>query len=270
MDDAADAATLAGMTVNDPHVEALLEEVGSRPAATGAGTLDVRVGPFWAVVHTSVGTGMASTLAREARPHGSFPVNHAGHLHELAPLEVAELARSPSTPEAAVGLAAINALLGTPSAPLTEVNAEAVLRDRGGGGSVAVIGHFPFVDRLRPACQDLWVFERGPNRQSGDHGSEDMAELLPRAQVVAITATTLVNHSLHEVLDLVAPDAFTLMVGPSTPLCRTMFRFGFDLLCGSLVLDPEAVLREASQGAVTRQIAGVQRVTMAREDGGHL
>jgi uncharacterized protein (DUF4213/DUF364 family) len=254
------------MKVEDPHVEALLEAAVGRPGASRAQTLDVRLGPFWVVVQTTAGTGMASTLARETNPHAGFPVPDAGHLHERAPLELAELLRSSSTVEAAVGLAAVNALVGEPGGTLTDVNAEAVIRDRGSGCSVAVIGHFPFVDRLRPLCRELWVFERPRNRQPGDHGPEDMAELLPKAEVVAMTATTLINHTLHEILELVSPAAFLLMVGPSTPLCGTMFDCGFELLCGSLVVDSEAVIRQASQGAVTRQIQGVRRVAMARGD----
>jgi len=257
------------MTIDDRYIEALLTHLQQRPGTAAARTLDVRVGPFWVAVQTSIGTGVASTLAGEARPNDSFPVADAGRLHELTPLALAELARSSSTPEAAIGLAAVNALVGVPEAGLGELNAEAAIRARGSNRAVAVIGHFPFVDRLRPVCRELWVFEHDPNRQAGDLGPDQVPELLPRAEVVAITASTLVNHTLAEILAAVSPEAFMLMVGPSTPLCETMFRFGFDLLCGSLVVDPESVLRQASQGAVTRQIHGVRKVTMVRAGGGN-
>jgi hypothetical protein len=43
-----------------------------------------------------------------------------------------------------------------------------------------------------------------------------------------------------------------------------LLEVGFDVLCGSLVLDPAAVLRAASEGAVTRQIPAVRRVSLWR------
>ena len=252
-------------TVHDPVVELLL---GSLPdAACEAELVDIRVGPFWTVVQTTRGTGMASTMSREAHPHASFPVADAGRLHERTPLELAAMTRSSSVTEAAIGLAAVNAMLPEPQGEIEEGNALEVILSHGQGGRVAVIGHFPFVDRLGPRCAELWVFERGTARQPGDHGAEDMPELLPRADVVAITATTLVNHTLSSVLSLVREHTFTLILGPSTPLAPVLFDLGVHVLCGSLVTDAEAVLREASQGAVTRQVRGVRRVNLR---GGHV
>jgi uncharacterized protein (DUF4213/DUF364 family) len=247
----------------DPFVRQLLEALPAE--AHAARLLDVRVGPFWTVVWTSRGAGMASTLSREALPHGHFPVAGAGSLHERSPFELAELALSTSVTEASVGLAAINGLSSPPEG-FEDGNAEDIIRSRGAGRRVAMIGRFPFVRRVRPQCDELWVFERGSARRPGDYGAADMPELLPQADVVAVTATTLVNHTLAEVLALVRADAFTLMLGPSTPLSPVVLD-RFDVLCGSVVVDAEAVVREASQGAVTRQIRGVRRVNLWADGG---
>jgi hypothetical protein len=89
-----------------------------------------------------------------------------------------------------------------------------------------------------------------------------MDQLLPQADVVAVTATTLLNRTLPIVLAGVRPDAFVMLLGPSTPLTPVLFQFGFDVLCGTVVDDADAVLRAVEQGAVTSQIAGVRRVCL--------
>ena len=224
--------------------------------------VELRIGHFWSVVQTSAGVGMASTLPSESHLHGSVPIPDAGSLHDRAPLELAERLRSTSPPEAALGLATANALLGPPDGRLTEHNAASILAKRGAGKRVAMIGHFPFSKMLSPSCGELWIFERGDGRHPGDLGADMEDELLPQADVVAITSTTIMNHTLPEILGLVRPDAFVLMLGPSTPLTPRLFDFGIDLLCGTMIVDPQKVLRAVEQGAVTSQITGVRRVCL--------
>jgi uncharacterized protein (DUF4213/DUF364 family) len=223
------------------------------------------VGPFWTVVRTSIGTGMASTMADAGHGGGQPPIRDAGSLEERAPLELAALLRSTSPPEAAVGLAAVNALLGVPARAVTERNAAAVLRERGRGHLVALVGRFPFTDALRATCRELWVFERGTRRRPDELGEEHMDELLPHAELVAVTATSLLNGTLDRIVSLVSRDAFLMLLGPSTPLAQCLLAAGFDVLCGTVVEAPEAVVRAVSQGAVTGQIRGVRRVCLWRE-----
>jgi uncharacterized protein (DUF4213/DUF364 family) len=93
-----------------------------------------------------------------------------------------------------------------------------------------------------------------------------MEELIPHAEVVAITATTLLNGTLDPVTELLGPGSFTVMLGPSTPFAPCLFDLGFDALCGTVVEDGDAVVRAVSQGAVTGQIPGVRRVCLLREE----
>lgn len=225
----------------------------------------VCIGQYWTVVVAASGAGLASTLRSERHIHGEQPVRDAGRLHLRSAVELASLLRSSSTPEASLGLAAVNALLNPAARGLRASKAVDLLRERGRGCRVAMIGHFPFAERLAEDCGELWVFERGIGRCEGDRCEAEMAELLPRADVVAVTATTLMNGTLAGVLAGVRRDAFLMMLGPSTPLVPALFELGFDVLCGTLVDDPEAVLRAVEQGAVTSQIKGVRRVSLWRE-----
>jgi uncharacterized protein (DUF4213/DUF364 family) len=125
-----------------------------------------------------------------------------------------------------------------------------------------MIGRFPFADSLRSSCGELWVFERGDRLRPGDRCADEMPELLPKAEIVAITATTLLNRTLEEVMVHLDPESWTMMLGPSTPMSPRMLELGFDVLCGTIVEDVPAVLAAASQGGVTRQITGVKRICL--------
>ncbi len=247
--------------------ETLLTEVRRLPHSTTASILDVRIGPFWTVVATTVGTGIASTLAGEARPHEGFPVKEAGSLHDKTPLELIELLRSASTIESAIGLATVNALLGHPRGTVTGEKALPILSERGHGRRVAMIGRFPFAEALRPWCDQLWVFEREHHLGPDVLSSEQIPDMMPRAEVVAITATTILNGTLAGIMQYVAADAWVMMLGPSTPMASCLFEYGFDVLCGTSVDQPDIVLRAASQGGTTKQICGVQRLSFWKPDG---
>jgi uncharacterized protein (DUF4213/DUF364 family) len=258
-------AKVAFMSEIDSSPEVFIDAIlGAAAAAPEAELIDLRVGAFWVVVRTSLGAGMASALRSDAHLHGSRPVADAGSLHRRTPLELAALLRSESPTEAALGMAAVNAILGPSAEGLRGEKAIAILRERGAGRKVAMIGRFPFADELRADCAQLWIFERGLNRIQGDFGDNDVEQLLPQADVVAVTATTLLNRTLPNVLAGVRSDAFVMLLGPSTPLTPALFRFGFDVLCGTVIEDPEAVILAVEQGAVTSQITGVRRVCLWR------
>ncbi len=191
----------------------------------------------------------------------------AGHLHECSSQELCELARSASPAEVSVGIAAINALL--PRAPLTwvDINASDVLAERGADKAVALVGHFPFVDWLRARVKTLWVLELAP--QAGDLPASAAAEVIPQAELIALTSMTLLNHTFEGLMALRRPDAPVMLLGPSTPLAPLLFDYGVHLLSGSVVEEIDAVLQGVSQGAGFRQLhrLGVRLVTMHRTQG---
>jgi len=246
-------------------IDVILE--GCRPGP-GVEVLDVRIGPYWTVVRTSAGAGMASTMAGQVDRFSGFPVGAAGRLLDLDLGELTELFRSESVPEAAIGLAAVNSMVDLKGLDVEDVNARDILISRGRGKAVAMIGRFPFADQIRECSRELWVFEKDSGRRADDLGPEHVADILPHAEIVAISATTLINHTLEEILPFIDRRAFTVMLGPSTPMMPCLFDFGIDLLCGSVIEDPAAVIRAVGQGAVTRQIPGVRRVAISREGWG--
>jgi len=228
---------------------------------------DVRVGAFWTAVVTEAEgrrrCGLASTPRGDEHHYGGGPaVPDAGRLAERSARDLAGLARSESLMEVAIGVAAINALLPLSPERWVDVNAEEVIARHGSGKNVALVGHFPFIPRLREAVGSLWVLELQPG--PGDLPSDAAPDVIPRADVVAITGTTLINHTLEGLLALCRPEALVLVLGPSTPLSPVLFDHGVHILSGAVVEDSEAVLRAMSQGANFRQVhrQGVRLVTM--------
>ncbi len=224
---------------------------------------DIRTCVYWTAV-TSLRCGLASSMAASIVASEGHQVENAGHLLPVGAKKLARLSLSSQILEASIGVAAINSMIPVNGFPFVDLNAEAEIRAQGDGKKVAVIGHFPFVKRLRTEAKELWTFELPGRGRPGDLVHDEIESLLPQAEVVAITSTTLINHTLGNVLDLVAPNAYKMMLGPSTPLSPVLFDYGLDALSGSIVVDRERLLTCISQGANFRQVNGVRKVIMRR------
>jgi len=217
----------------------------------------VLVGVHWTVVCSRY-CGMASTLM-DNHAHGHSQVREVGRLQTKTARELAEYARSDNLLEASLGVAAINSLLEVDQRNAVEINAFDVLLEHGRGKNVALVGHFPFIPKLRPAVGQLWVLEQHP--AEGDHPAEAAVDLIPQADVVAITSTALINRTLDGLLALCRSEALVMMLGPSTPLSPLLFNHGVSIISGSRVVDESAVLRTVGQGASFQQVEGVRLLT---------
>ncbi len=228
-----------------------------------APTHEVRVGRFWTAVWTR-GCGLASTVGPNEHEHGATFVQDAGTLVGRSALELASLAYSESLLEAGIGMAAINSLLQVDEARCREANAGDLLIERGRGKKVALVGHFPFVPALREAAGRLSVLELRP--QPGDLGAEKVEAIVPEADIVAITGSAFINHTIEDLFGLCRPGSFVMVLGPTTPLSPVLFDYGADVISGTRVVDPEVALRCLSEAATFRQMRGVGLLTMERQE----
>ena len=222
---------------------------------------DIRLGPFQTAVLTRH-CGLASTPHDSGPHHNRTPVVEAGLLVEKDARVLAQMANSESPFEAAIGMAAINSLIEIDDTRCAEINAGDLLARKGEGKRVAIVGHFPFVPRLRSVAKELWVIEREP--QEGDFTEADSDRFLPQADVIGITGTTFTNHTLEGLLSLCNPKAYVVVLGGTTPLSPMLFDYGIDAVSGTRVIEPKTVLRYVSQGATFRQIRGIRLLTMER------
>jgi uncharacterized protein len=239
-------------SIVDDLIADLLDDVAVR---------SVQVGVHWTAV-ISRHCGLASTLVGN-QPHGHARVRDVGRLHLKSAQELVEYARSDNLLEASIGVAAINSLLEVDESRVVEMNAGDVLVQKGHGKHVALVGHFPFIPQLRAHAGKLWVIEQQPT--ADEYPPEAAADLIPRAEVVAITASAFINHTLDGLLALCDPQALVMVLGPSTPLSPVLFNRGVSLLSGAQVVDEAAALRTLCQGATFQQMEGVRFVTLARD-----
>lgn len=222
---------------------------------------DIRQGPFQTAVLTCR-CGLASTLHDGTHRHRKPPVGEAGLLLEKDALSLARMVYSESSMEAAIGMATVNSLLEVDETRCRELNADALLAEKGWGKRVAIVGHFPFVPELAKVAEELWVIERNP--REGDRSEAEAEKLVPQADVVGITGTAFTNHTIEPLLNMCNPGAYVVVLGDTAPLSPVLFDYGIDAVSGTRVVEPEAVLECVSQGATFRQVRGIKLLTMER------
>ena len=224
---------------------------------------DICQGPFQTAVLTR-NCGLASTPHDSGPHHDKSPITEAGLLLKKDARELALLVKSASLHEAAIGMATINSLIEVNEGDCVELNAGDLLIQKGDGKIVAIIGHFPFVPKLRKAAKELWVIEKNPGE--GDVAESEDENLVPQADVVGITGTAFINGTIERLLELCNPKSFTVILGGSAPLSPVLFEHGISAVSGTRVVNSEAVLRCVSQGATFRQIEGIKLLTMIKRN----
>ncbi|HEY59293.1 MAG TPA: DUF364 domain-containing protein [Anaerolineae bacterium] len=204
---------------------------------------------------------MASTVVGN-KPHGEEQVHYVGELTQKSAQELASFTRSDNPLEASIGLAAINSALSIKGSKIQELSAIEVLIKKGSGKTITLVGHFPFIPELKKAAQDLRVLELFPSGR--DYSADHAYKRIPQSDIVALTSNTMINHTIVNLLTLCRENAFVMMFGTSTPMSPILFDYRVSLLAGVEIVNPNAVMRTVSQGAILQQVQGIKRITMQR------
>ena len=190
--------------------------------------------------------GLSSTMFRDAchEEEGGEPIKP---FTEMTACELALYALSDDVSRASLGLAAINSLIEIKTEECADIDGLKLIRDIGEGKNISVIGHFPFLETLEEVARNLWIIEKHP--LPGDLPEEASREYLPRSDIVVMSATTLINHTLPALLALCRKGSVRMLLGPTTPMTPVLFRHGIDILSGSMVIDKDVVLKHVSEGS---------------------
>lgn len=227
---------------------------------------------FMAGINWSLVESLTSGMAMTPR-EGETKISIAGHVAGMKVYEAAQLIKSWNNYEAALGLAAINSVINVPEkveklsgVPLgiqPKVSVFDFMKEEIRGKKVAVIGHFKGIEQYGELCW-LSVLERIP--QTGDLPDPACEYILPEQDFVFITGTTLINKTLPRLLEL-SKNSYVTLVGPSVPMTPKLFKYGIDLLAGTVVTDRNRVWNLLKEGGSSEFFNnGASMVKMARTD----
>jgi hypothetical protein len=196
------------------------------------------------------GMGLAALLLHEVPP-GCSVIPEAGKLvGEKATSLLNKLIEGRNPLDKALGLATANAALH-PTSIKDERDSISIMRLTP-DDHVAMVGLFtPMVPKIEATGVTLSVIERNPARMA-ILDRKETGRILKECTVAIITATTLLNDTLEEILNSLGTPRHVAILGPSTPLCPEIFQ-GTQVshLGGSVVRDARKVMQIVSEGGGT-------------------
>lgn len=213
--------------------------------------LECMVGASWTLVRSERGLGIVKTI--RGGKQGSKLSNIAG----MQLKKLAAYSKSWSMLEASLGMAAINSAFNNSSQVMDitgnqidksndpeKYNAFKILEPNMKDKKVAVIGHFPGIDKLNEICE-LSILERDP--QPGDYPDFACEYLLPEQDFVFITGTAFTNKTMPRLLQL-SKKADIVLVGPSVPISKILFNYGVKLIASFVVVEQELIWKAVQEG----------------------
>jgi uncharacterized protein (DUF4213/DUF364 family) len=85
-----------------------------------------------------------------------------GALHNKSAQELSRWVLSDNLLEASIGIAALNSLIEVDESQMEQINAAEVIARESRDKNLVIIGHFPFVDRMKTIARNCWVIEKRP------------------------------------------------------------------------------------------------------------
>ncbi|MGP1615882.1 MAG: Rossmann-like domain-containing protein [Pollutimonas bauzanensis] len=123
------------------------------------------------------------------------------------------------------------------------------------GDRVVLVGAFPpFMRELRKRGVEFKVLELDPATLKPDEmpyyaPADSAAAVIPWANILISTGTTLINGSVDDLLALVAPGAQVALIGPTATLAAQPYaRHGVTLIGGTRVRQPDPLLDLLAEG----------------------
>ena len=202
-------------------------------------------GERWSGAVSGGTLGMAMAMDCDSRPP-MFPTGLAG----MDVKEIAPAIKSWNLREASLALSAVNLRLNSAERmealgcgePFKNYCTDGLdVR----GKTVAAIGHLHLTEEIHREAKQVYILEREP--QSGDYPDSACDLILPQCDIVIITGATIINKTLPHLLSL-CKNAYTILIGPSVPMCPALLEHGIDRLSGLAVTDPAAMERKIAAG----------------------
>ena len=214
--------------------------------------IDLRIGLGYIGVRLdNDSTGIAAVLF-DALPHDCTVVPGTGSFAGSPATELLQYLVAGKNPlEIAIGLATANALIEPSPNNIDDREATTYLHLQK-GEKVTMVGLFsPLVARIRATGAKLTIIEKNSSRME-ILGDAEKKDALKSCDVAIITATTLLNNTFEETINLLGTPHAVAIMGPSTPLMPAIFRnTPVTHLGGAIVADSARVMQIISEGGGT-------------------
>jgi len=213
-------------------------------------------------------------------PSSAMAMPFPGKLRGRRAADLAREALSGHGIRRAVGIATVNALAEhcwrRRPHPLVELRQNVDAFDATeihDGDQVVVVGAFvPFLKELKRRRQSFLVLEQDPATLKADElpffrPAEAAPDIVPHADVLLITGSTLVNATLEDLLALARPEARITIVGPTVGMLPDAFLArGAGILGCVRITAPDAFLDLLAEGGSGHHFFGrsAQKIVLAR------
>ncbi|MEA1984144.1 MAG: DUF364 domain-containing protein [Euryarchaeota archaeon] len=230
---------------------------------------DVRIGIVYTGVKLSTGHGGVAATQHSLPISSATPVVHthcetlpdAGEIAGLSAADILAMAASNNLFRSGVVIATISALatMMNDNDPHRYTPTEKDVLDLiQPGDRVAMVGHFgPLIPRILTITNELCVVEQKEiaDKRITVVPPEEAGNAIPSADVAIITASTLVNWTIDELLQLAGSAREVVLLGPTTPMLpRPLFASGFTAVMGTAITDADRMLQIVSEVGGTKHL----------------
>ena len=229
---------------------------------------DLVIGIFFTGVKLSTGhAGVAFTPIGEIReavccPTTAARMPQAGNLEGSPVSEILKYALDTNVLKSAIGVATLNAL----SQLIIESGEKAeyhTIRDTDGfdlleikaDETVTLIGAFgPYIRRLKMMGNPFYIIEKNPQTLRSDEmkyfrPESEMVSTLEKCDVIIITGTSIVNHTIDAILSSVTHNKRSAVIGPTVSMIPdAFFERRVHVMAGVRILDADGMIKILKQG----------------------
>lgn len=245
----------------------IIEENGPGPLEE-VSLEDLVIGVFFTGVKLSTGHGgCAFTPIGEIPeavccPTSAARMPPAGNLEGKPIPEILNYSLDANVLKSAIGIAALNGLSQWIIESGNEREYE-VVKDKDGFDlldiqsheTVSLVGAFtPYIKRLKAMGNPFYIIEKNrqtlrPDEMKHFKPESEMKTAIENSQVVIITGTAVVNHTIDATLSWVANGKRTAIIGPTASLLPdAFFKRGVNVMAGVRILNPDRMLKLLKQG----------------------
>ncbi|MBN1364393.1 MAG: DUF364 domain-containing protein [Syntrophaceae bacterium] len=224
----------------------------TEPVAQSLRIADLRIGLSYVGIKLDNGAAGLAAVLPESAARGCTVLKEAGTYVGSSAVETLKyIVDGKNALHRTIGVATANALI-LPKEGDNEDREATTYLNLQPGEKVAMVGLFaPLVERIRSTGATLTIIEKNPQRQEL-LSPEDKQKALKDCDVAIITATTLLNDTFEETINLLGAPRSVVLLGPSTPLVPEIFRdTSVTHLGGAVIADSTKVLQIISEGGGT-------------------